>query len=45
MIVAGVSGYFAIRLLRYITQKSKFGVFAYYCWGVGLVTLILSLFS
>lgn len=45
IIVAMISGYGAIRLLKYITQKSKFGFFAYYCWGIGLVTLILSMFS
>ena len=41
--VAAVSGYLAIRLLKYISQKGSFGGFAYYCWGIGLVTLILSL--
>ena len=41
--VAAVSGYLAIRLLKYISQKGSFGDFAYYCWGIGLVTLILSL--
>ena len=35
--------YLAIRLLKYISQKGSFGGFAYYCWGIGLVTLILSL--
>ena len=43
VIVAFVSGYFAIYLLRMIVQRGKFGGFAYYCWGAGLVTLILSL--
>ena len=45
VIVAMVSGYAAISFLKYITRKSKFGVFAYYCWGAGLVTLILSMVS
>lgn len=40
---AVISGYLAIRLLKYISQKGSFGGFAYYCWGIGLVTLILSL--
>ena len=40
---AMISGYLAIRLLKYISRKSSFGGFAYYCWGIGLVTLILSL--
>ncbi len=43
MLVAGVSGYLAIVLLKYITAKGKFGAFSYYCWGIGLLTLILSL--
>lgn len=43
VIVAAVSGYLAIRLLKYITAKGKFGGFSYYCWGAGLLTLILSL--
>lgn len=40
---AAISGYLAIRLLKYISQKGSFGGFCYYCWGIGLVTLILSL--
>ena len=40
---AAVSGYLAIRLLKYISQRDSFGGFSYYCWGIGLVTLILSL--
>ena len=43
VVVAAVSGYLAIRLLKYITAKGKFGGFSYYCWGAGLLTLILSL--
>ena len=43
--VAMVSGYAAIILLRYIARKGRFGGFAYYCWGAGLVTLVLSLIS
>lgn len=42
---AMISGYAAIRLLKYISSRSSFGGFAYYCWGAGLVTLLLSLFS
>lgn len=41
--VAAVSGYLAIRLLKFVTQRGSFGAFCYYCWGAGLVTLILSL--
>ena len=42
---AFVSGYFAIYFLRLIVQRGKFGGFCYYCWGAGLVTLLLSLIS
>lgn len=45
MVVAGVCGYFAIRLLKFIAEKNRFGGFAYYCWAAGLVALILSLIS
>lgn len=45
VLVAMVSGYGAISLLRYIAKKGRFGGFAYYCWGAGLVTLVLSLVS
>ena len=45
VLAAFVSGFFAISLLRIMVQKSRFGSFAYYCWGAGLVTLILSLVS
>lgn len=40
--VAMVSGVFAISLLKKITQKGKFGGFAYYCWVVGVLTIILN---
>lgn len=41
--VAAISGYFCIRLLKMIAEKGKFGFFAYYCWAVGGVTLLLQL--
>lgn len=43
MVVAMISGIFAIGLVKHITSKGKFGNFAYYCWGVGALTIILSL--
>lgn len=42
VVVAAVSGYFAIRLVKMLVDKGKFGRFAYYCWAVGLLTIILS---
>ena len=41
MLVAGVTGYLSIRLLQRIVRKGKFGSFAYYCWGVGALTVVL----
>jgi len=45
VVSAAVFGYLAIRLLKFITQRGNFGGFSYYCWGAGLLTLILSLIS
>ena len=39
--VAAVTGYLCIRLLKYIADKGRFGAFAYYCWAVGILTLVL----
>lgn len=44
VIVAAVSGYACICLLKFIAEKGKFGFFAYYCWIVGGVTLVAKLF-
>ena len=44
MLVAMVTGYFAISLLRWLVKKDKFGYFAYYCAGVGVITMIVSIF-
>ncbi len=38
--VAAVVGYFAIRLVNMLADKGKFGKFSYYCWAVGLGSLI-----
>lgn len=40
---AMISGYFAVSFLKRLAEKKGFGGFAYYCWGAGAVTLILSL--
>ena len=44
-VVAAGIGYFAIQFIRRIMTTGKFGSFAYYCWGIGIVTLIWSLIS
>ena len=38
--VSAVVGYFAIRLVKILSDKGKFGKFAYYCWAVGLGSLV-----
>lgn len=43
MLAAMLSGIAAISLMKLIAQKSKFGWFAYYCWGAGVLTIIFSL--
>ena len=41
--VAAITGYVCIRLLKMIADKGKFGFFAYYCWIVGTITLVLTI--
>ena len=40
MVVASVVGYFSIKLVNLLASKGKFGAFSYYCWAMGLVSLI-----
>ena len=40
VVTAAVVGYLCIRLLRFIADRGKFGAFAYYCWAVGVLTLV-----
>jgi len=42
VLVAAVVGYACIRLLKMIAEKGKFGFFAYYCWAVGILTIVLN---
>ena len=39
---AAVSGYLSIRLVRMVADKGRFGAFSYYCWAVGILTLVLT---
>jgi undecaprenyl-diphosphatase len=44
-LAAAISGFLSIRfLLRYLRSRSLYP-FAAYCWGAGLVTLLLAVFS
>ena len=42
MLAAAVTGYFAIRFVKSLSEKGKFGKFSYYCFGAGIITIILS---
>ena len=44
VVVAGVTGFFAIHLVKILVEKGRFGKFAYYCWGIGVLAIILSFF-
>ena len=41
--VAMVSGIAALSFLRHVVGKGKFGGFAYYCWLMGVLTIILTM--
>ncbi len=41
MVVAMLSGIAAINLLKFISNKGKFGGFAYYCWVMGVLSIVL----
>ena len=43
VLVAGVTGFFAITLVKRLVDAGSFGKFSYYCWGVGVVAIIGSL--
>ncbi|MDR2598976.1 MAG: undecaprenyl-diphosphate phosphatase [Oscillospiraceae bacterium] len=42
---ATIVGFFAIQFLRRIMAKGNLGYFAYYCWVVGVIVIIWSLFN
>lgn len=43
MVVAAVAGFAAIKLIQFLVQKEKFGIFAYYCAAMGLFAIVYSL--
>lgn len=42
MVIALISGIVSINFIRYISAKGKFGGFAYYCWVVGVLAIVMS---
>ena len=44
VVVAGVAGYFSIRLLENLTKRGRFGNFAYYCWAIGAAAVLCGIF-
>ena len=44
VLVAAVTGFFAIKLVRILVKAGAFGKFAYYCWFVGIVAIVASFF-
>lgn len=43
--VAALSGIAAMRFLQFVAKRNRFGGFAYYCWGAGIVSMFLFLIS
>ena len=38
--IAAIAGYFSLRLLYRVLKKEKLYMFAYYCWTVGVITVL-----
>ncbi|MCL2562517.1 MAG: undecaprenyl-diphosphate phosphatase [Oscillospiraceae bacterium] len=43
VVIAGVTGFAAIHLVKMLVKKGSFGKFAYYCWGIGIIAIITSI--
>ena len=41
MVAAAITGYFSLTLLRKIVIKNRFHLFAYYCWALGVIIILL----
>jgi len=41
-LASAISGYFAIKYLIHILKKGSLVIFAYYCWVVGIIVIILA---
>ena len=45
MAIAAVVGYFSIQLVKLLADKGRFGTFAFYCWGAGVLFLLLNIMN
>ena len=45
MVAAAVTGFLTLGLLLFIIRKRKLSIFAYYCWTLGICTLIIQAIS
>lgn len=45
IVFAAAAGYFAIQYFRYLMQRNKLNLFAYYSWEAAVVVLILALIN
>ncbi len=43
LIAALLAGLVSISIMRYVAKKAKLGGFAYYCWVVGVLSIILTM--
>lgn len=41
MLAAALTGFAALKFIKYIANKKNFGIFAYYCFAAGLAAVIL----
>lgn len=45
IVVTSLAGYLAIHYFRYLLERYKLSVFAYYCWGAAAILLFISLIN
>lgn len=45
MVIAAVVGYFALIFTTKLVQKKSFKYFAFYCFGIGVVSIIAYIIS
>ena len=43
MAIAGITGFFAIKIVKTLSKKGKFGKFCWYCFFAGVLTIVLTI--